>query len=391
MTHDFEYHSLTEDNAKPLGLILSQCFNSLPDPNDSYLQRIGLDNFRTIHRSGALVGGLATIPMGQWWGKQLVPMTGLAAVGIAPEHRGSGAAIALLQHTLQELHDKGVALSALYPATQRLYRKAGYEQGGTLCTWSIQTGSIHMQERGLPWQPVEPGNYDVLHTLYCQQAKQQNGLLDRHPAIWKGIVKPGDREGLYAYLLGTRDAPQGYVIFSQQPTENGGTLRLRDWAILSSAAVRSFWTFIADHRSTIKHARWRSAAIDPLTLVLPEQSAQSHSTERWMLRIVHVKHALEKRGYPPGLQAELHLDIHDDLLPENSGKFILSVANGQGQVTRAGNGDLKIGIRGLAPLYSGLFTPAQLQLAGYLDAPDSTLAIATQLFAGPPPWMLDFF
>lgn len=49
--------------------------------------------------------------MAQWWGGERVPMTGIAAVGIAPEYRGTGAAIALMQHTVKELHAKGYPLA----------------------------------------------------------------------------------------------------------------------------------------------------------------------------------------------------------------------------------------------------------------------------------------
>jgi len=31
-------------------------------------------------------------------------------------------------------------------------------------------------------------------------------------------------------------------------------------------------------------------------------------------------------------ETELHLEVKDDLLPENNGKSVLSVANGQGEV-----------------------------------------------------------
>jgi len=79
------------------------------------------------------------IPMGQWWGSQRVPMTGIAGVGVTPEYRGTGVAIALVQDTVKELHRQGVPLSVLYPATQHLYRKAGYEQAGTACWWEIST------------------------------------------------------------------------------------------------------------------------------------------------------------------------------------------------------------------------------------------------------------
>jgi predicted acetyltransferase len=85
------------------------------------------------------------------------------------------------------------------------------------------------------------------------------------------------------------------------------------------------------------------------------------------------------------------LDIRDDLLLENNGKFVLTVSDGRGEVTKGGNGDLQLDVRALAPLYTGLFTPYQLQLMGQISATDVALTIATQLFTGSEPWMPDKF
>jgi predicted acetyltransferase len=329
--------------------------------------------------------------MGQWFGGQRVPMTGIAAVGIAPEYRGTGAAIAMMQHTLKELYANGVPISVLYPATQRLYRKAGYEQGGTACTWEISTQSILVREQPLPLKPVSPINLEVFHDLYQQQARLTNGNLDRHQFIWQGLIRPVEKEMIYAYLIGAADQPQGYIIFTQHPKEDSSYLRIRDWTVLTADAAQSFWSFLANHRSQIEQVRWKGSAVDFLTLLLPEQTAKARFAERWMLRVVDVGKALEKRGYPPGLQAELHLEVRDDLIAENNGRFILSVSNGCGEVTRGGKGELKLDIRGLAPLYTGLFTAHQLQVAGQLDATETALLGATQLFAGVSPWMPDFF
>jgi len=126
-------------------------------------------------------------------------------------------------------------------------------------------------------------------------------------------------------------------------------------------------------------------------LLLPEQTAKIYRLERWMLRVINVSTALEKRGYPQKLETELHLEVRDDLLPENNGRFVLHVSNGQGEVTKGGKGELQLDISGLAPLYTGLFTPHQLQLMGYLEAKEPALLAATQLFAGSQPWMPDFF
>jgi predicted acetyltransferase len=113
--------------------------------------------------------------------------------------------------------------------------------------------------------------------------------------------------------------------------------------------------------------------------------------ERWLLRVVDVPKALEKRGYPVGVEAQLHLEVRDDLLVENNGRFVLTLSGGRGEVTRGGRGELQLDVRALAPLYTGLFTPHQLQLTAQIEASDAALSIATQLFSGSEPWMSDKF
>ncbi len=388
MTSKFEYGIISDPkDAQRLGEILQQCFNSTPVSSEAYFKHIGLENFRIIRHAGQIVGGLAILQMGQWFGSQCIPMAGIAAVGIAPEHRGSGVAVELLQQTLRELSAQGVPISALYPATQRLYRKAGYEQGGSLCSWEMPTNSIHLSDRSLPMQPVLPLHHEAFHHLYHQQAKVTGGYLERHQAIWEQVIElPA-----YAYLIGKESQPEGYIIFSQRQEDNSNLIVIQDWVLLTAAAIRRFWTFIADHRSQMEKVRWRHSTVDSLTLLLPEQKAKIHRSGRWMLRIIDVGKALEKRGYPQGLEAQLHLEVRDDLLAENNGKFVLTVANGRGEVTKGGKGELELEVNGLSPLYTGIFTPYQLQVTGQLQATETALSIATQLFAGSSPWMPDFF
>ncbi|MEH1983975.1 MAG: GNAT family N-acetyltransferase [Nostoc sp.] len=392
MTAQFEYSTLADSqDIQHLGHIFEQCFISALGGEEAYINLIGVENFRIIRESEQLIGGLATLDMGQWWGGLRVPMTGIAVVGIAPEYRGSGAAIALMEQTLKELYARGIPLSALYPAVQGLYRKVGYEQGGSWCNWEVPTKSIQLREQPLTLQPIFPLNHQVFHQLYQQQARLTHGYLDRHPAIWERLIQPDDKETFYAYFIGTKEKPQGYILFSQHSTEDSTILRVKDWVILTVAAAQSFWSFLASHRSQIEQVRWRSSVSDSLTLLLPEQTAKLKQTMRWLLRVVDVVKALEMRGYPSGIQAELHLDIQDNLLDANNGKFILSVANGRGEVTKGGKGELQLDIRELAPLYTSLFTPYHLQIAGKLHGTETAISAATQIFAGASPWVADFF
>src|SRR6476469_1620496 len=195
MTSQIEYGSVTNpEEAEKLGVILNQCFNSPPNSWQTYSDRIGLENFRIIRQGGQLMGGLAIYQMGQYYGFESVPMGGIAAVGIAPEYRGSGAAIALMQHAVKELYAKGLPISVLYPATQRLYRKAGYEQGGIYCSWEIPTKTIQIKDSNLPIKSVTSISYEAFKDLYFQQAKANNGNLDRNQSIWNEVIKPQNEE-----------------------------------------------------------------------------------------------------------------------------------------------------------------------------------------------------
>lgn len=393
MKSDFEYGTFSKpEDAQQLGLILNQCFNSqLSSGWQTYSERIGLENFRLIRQAGQVIGGLGILHLGQWYNSGRVPMAGIAAVGIAPEQRGTGAAVELLIHTLKELYASGVPLSTLYAATMPPYRRVGYERGGISCGWELATDSIQLTDRSLTMHPVIPIHQEVFYDLYHQQAKVANGNLDRDRAIWEGIVAPSEADMLYAYLIGSEVRPEGYIIFTQKQQDDSCLMYIWDWVVLTAAAVRRFWTFVADHRSIIKKVRWRSSVVDPLALLLPEQTDKVCFLSHWMLRVIDVSKALEKRVYPLGIETELHLEVRDDLLLENSGKFVLSVSDGQGEVKKGGLGNFKLDIRGLAPLYTGLLTPHQLQLGGQLEAEETASLIATQLFAGSLPWMPDNF
>ncbi|MEQ9669274.1 GNAT family N-acetyltransferase [Coleofasciculus sp. G2-EDA-02] len=387
-----DYGSISNaDNAEQLGELLTQCFASSPNDWQVYLNRIGQDNFRLIRQGEKIVGGLAIYSMGQWYGGQSIPMAGIAAVGIAPEYRGTGAAYKLMQCTLQELHQQGVPISTLYPATQVLYRKVGYEQAGIRCNWQIPTETIQWRDRTLPMSRVKPIGYEVFQDLYSQQAQTTNGNLNRNPAIWQNLLEAQTDQPVYAYLIGEQSQPEGYVICTQSQEANNLLLNIQDWAFLTPAAARRFWTFCADHRSQVRQVRWYSSLIDSLMLPLPEQTAQIRDQKRWMLRILDVSKALEKRGYPLPIETELHLQVQDELFAANNGNFILSVSQGRGNVTPGGTGEFRLHVRALASLFTSLLTPEQLRRMGYLDSTSAALSRATWLFSGSLPWMPDFF
>ena len=85
------------------------------------------------------------------------------------------------------------------------------------------------------------------------------------------------------------------------------------------------------------------------------------------------------------------MEVRDELLPENHGRFVLEVVGGEASVRRGGEGRLALDVRALAPLYTGHLTAQDLRSVGLLDAEDRDVGLAIALFAGGAPWMIDHF
>lgn len=387
MTSLYRYSSCSNSQELDrLGEIMSQCFCGSPSESERYLNLIGAENFRILRQGDKIIAGLAIYQMGQWFGGQNVPLAGIAAVGVASEARGKGAARELLTETIKEQYRSQTAISALYPATQTLYRQVGYEQGGSYCKWELPTASIQLKERDLSMCQVSLTESHLFENIYARQARINNGNLARNSAIWTRILEP-NKEEIYAYLIGSETAPEGYIIFTQNET----AIEIRDWALLNASAARRLWTFLSDHRSMIDKVTWLGASVNPWTLLLPEQTADIIRQKIWLLRIVNVPLALSLRGYPTQLEAELHLEVRDDLIAANNGKFCLQVSQGRGEVIQGGKGNFQIDIRSLASLYTSFLSPQQQQRLGYLQTTSEALETANLLFAGDRPWMADFF
>jgi predicted acetyltransferase len=126
-------------------------------------------------------------------------------------------------------------------------------------------------------------------------------------------------------------------------------------------------------------------------LLMFEHRHQTRLLMTWMLRIVDVPRALEERGYPQSLTERIDFEIEDDVVPENTGRFVLEVEAGRGHVRRGGRGVVRLTARALAPLYSGRASPQDLVAAGQLDANAATIRRLAPVFAGPAPWMADTF
>ena len=356
-----------------------------------YGKLVGQENFRLITDRDKLVGGLAIVHMGQFFGGKSVPTYGIAAVGIAAGARGSGAATELMRQTMREAREKGCPLSTLYPATQPVYRYAGYEQAGCRFEITLPLNTINMRDRDLNIRPIEEGDIESIKRVYTESVRNGNGGLDRGHYIWSRVFKPRDGEA-DGFLVERDGQVEGYIYYVRKL--GGGifyNLACTDLVALTPEAGRRLLTFLADHRSLAEEVVFYRSPSDPILGLLTEQSCRIRLDMLWMLRVTDVAGALEARGYASGVNCELHLEVHGDFIEANNDRFILKIADGAAKVTRGGKGRIEIDIRGLAALYAGHRTPQQLAATDLLKGQPADLSPNAGAFAGPAPWMADQF
>jgi predicted acetyltransferase len=157
----------------------------------------------------------------------------------------------------------------------------------------------------------------------------------------------------------------------------------------------------------VSHALWRlvgsSSSIapecsivgppeHPLMLSMSEQDLVSSSAWRWMARIIDAPGAIAARGYASGTKIAVGLRIDDAQCVWNAGRWRLVIEDGEAYLERGGDAHVQLGVGALSALYTGYASPWQLAASGLLrtDAPDALAALAAA-FAGPSPWMPDFY
>jgi len=367
-------------------LVRIQCraFDCTVEDGQFYRELTGDRNQRTVEVAGETAGGLSLIPMGQYFGGKSVAMTGIGGVAIAPEYRGGGIATRLMVDTVKELHASGVALSALYPATEPLYRRAGYEQAGLQLSMRLALFSIGARERELPCTRIDDSTMEAVHAIHSRFASHHPGNLDRTNFRWSVI-----RKGTEGFLFGD----EAYLFYKTLtiPGEPRKLLLLVDHAALTPRGVRRVLAFLADHASLYREALLMVGPSDPFLATLSEQRYTPHGLDHWMLRITHLESAIAQRGYHPGRSAELHLRVFDDAIAAHDGHWILRIQDGTGHAERGGRGEIALDIRALASLYSGHLSVRTLQTTGWIEGPAAALTAAQGVFAGPAPWMSDGF
>lgn len=396
----------SERDGDAVARMISLAFGGTIEGAREWFTGAGCEHLRVVRDERGTVASLLRIPMGAYFGGRSVPLLGLAGVAVAPEARGRGHGAGMLRAFVREAASEGWALGGLYASTHALYRKFGYEHAGHRFQYTVPLVRIDVDEPKAAggvggagqvggWEVVTLGDVDEpeVRACYASFASMHEGTLDRSGYIWSRVRK--SRDVVY-HGFGVRDgsgALRGYVYLSEQRPDLNSRfdLVLTDFVFLDAEAGVRIWAFLRDFAMMGESLRFYGGPTHPALQLLKQQRHQVSLKDDWLIRVFDVKRAIEARGYSDAIDAEVHLDVVDEVIPANAGKWVVRVKHGAAMVEPGGTGAIRLSARGLATIYSGFNTPRQAKVLGLAEGEDRALAGAESVFARSTPWMSDMY
>ena len=399
MTSSTQYTRAGEVDIPRASTLLALAFGGEDQDCSVWLRASGLDNLRVWRDlQGCVSGTVLRIDMAQYFGGTSVPMVGIAGVSVAPETRGEGVATEMMKACVRELHEEGWPISALYPSTQSLYRKVGYEQVSHRFVISIPIGRLgtnisHI--KGWTIRPLDDRDFPHVQKIYGQFASVWPGMLDRSEYCWTRLRRWRGVEYRGFGAISPTGELCGYLYMSQtrKPETGRFDINVSDIAWIDPNAARRLLMFVADFTTMGDDCVFQGGASHPLCNYIHHNVYRMRLRDPWMLRITDVKKAIEARAYSAAIQLTATIKIKDDVVPQNSGTWELSFAQCKGYARRveATGSVSEIDICTLAQIWSGYMSVEQAIALKSVDGDPRNLLQLAPAFAGPTPWMTDFF
>ncbi|MCF0094865.1 enhanced intracellular survival protein Eis [Micromonospora sp. MH99] len=356
----------------------------------------GMTRHGAFDDAGRLVGKAVDLHHDQWWSGRAVPAADVAGVAVAPEARGRGVARALLTALLAGAHERGAAVSALYPTIAAPYRSCGWEAAGVLRTVNLATAALprHRPATHLSVRAGTPADLAAVAGLYERVTRHRNGMLTRQGKLFDHFNATGELPGDGVTLVEADGDLVGYATWQRGRGYGADSVLTVDEALAVTAdAARELVGVLGSWASVAPTLRLCPLDGDAVSAHLPLEAARDHERDLWMHRPVDVARAVSARGWPAHVRGAVDFHLTDPLADWNTGAWRLAVADGAAELTRIdAEADLRLDVRGFALLYAGAAHARSVAQAGLLHHPGGVDPAALDLLgAGGPAQLLDYF
>jgi predicted acetyltransferase len=353
---------------------VSHYFGSAPTEENvrRFARVLRPERMHLAEEDGQVVGGASafefqfTVPGG------IVPCAGVTVVGVLPTHTRRGILTALMRAQLDDAHEQGEPVAALWASEETIYGRFGY--GMAALSGEVEIQRVYGAFRRAP---EHGGSFRLLSyeealeaipPIYARVAADTPGMFARPREWWEAralhdselrrdgagelvrVVLERDGEGLaYAIYRLRMDFEAG---------SSTGEVRVLEAMGISPGATAGIWRYLLDV-DWMERVQAELLPVDhPLFLLLaqPRRMRFRVGDSLW-LRLVDVGAAVAARS----LEGDVVLEVADAFCPWNAARYSLD-----GAKTMA-DPDLRLDVSDLATVYLGGFTFAQLQRAGLLE------------------------
>jgi predicted acetyltransferase len=383
---------------------LSQYFGM--DRESPAIERFGRnlprERMHAAFEDGQVLGGAGafqfelSVPGGR------VACAGTTAVGVYPTHRRRGVLRELMRAHLDDIHERGEPIAALWASEETIYGRFGYGLASWAGEISVPANYARFahpfERRGRVRLVTADEAKTKFPPIWDELAAIRPGVFTRTEAWWetRTLEDPKERRngGVKQFALCELDGePRAYAVYryNAQFEEAVSTARLSVIEAISAdpAAMAELWRFLLDIDWQERIESWLLPPDHPLFLLLasPRRAGYQLGDGLW-IRVVDVEAALAARTY--GSDEPLTFELADEFCPWNEGAWRLV----GGTVSRTDEAPmLRLDAQALGSVYLGGISFSQLHQAGRLEEVEAgALARADRLFGWPlQPWCPEIF
>jgi predicted acetyltransferase len=345
-------------------------------------------------------------------GSAALPAAGVTWVSVLPSHRRRGVLSSMMRRQLADVRDRGEPLAVLWASESVIYSRFGYGRAMWHADFTLRRGEGTLAFAGqvddrLRLRLVDPLSVlPELAKVYDAVLPSRPGFIARDESWWQRTVydPPDRRQGtspLHCVLAEDDGGPRGYALYSavsRWDSDTGlpdGQLNVREMVGADAAASAALATDLLGRDLTTEFRLRGRPVDDPLLYQLADpRRARPRLKDALWVRIIDVPGALSRRRY--SAPADLVLEVRDELLPDNAGRWRLATADSVGSgsgfsatcVASSAAPDVLLDVTELGATYLGGTTLTALAGAGLVTEgrPGAVRQLSTALSWDPAPW-----
>jgi predicted acetyltransferase len=348
-------------------------------------------------------------------GAEMLPAAGVTFVSVLPTHRRRGVLSSLMRRQLADVQERGEPLAILWASESVIYPRYGYGRASWNLNFTVRRGegtltpaaAARARDSGARLRLADPqAVLPELAKVYDTLLPARPGLFARSDAWWRRLVydPPEYRGGsgpLRCLLAEDDSGPRGYALYSANDKWDDflpeNVLSVRELMAADDAVAGVLWTDLLTRDLTTEFRAGSRPVDDPLQFQLADpRRVRPKLIDALWVRLTDVPRALAGRRYSSPV--DVVIEVRDELLPSNAGRWRLATAGGAdasggwglaATCERAtGAADLALDVTELGAAYLGGTSLATLAGAGLVTElrPGAVRQLSTAMSWEPAPW-----